>query len=436
MPPVRVLIVGAGSRGGGYAEWIRRHRDVAEVVAVAEPRPEYREPLAEAHGIAPELRFADWREAAALPRLADAALVCTLDDAHLEPAVALADRGYHLLVEKPLAQTRADCEAIVAAAHRNDVLLGVCHVLRYTAYTRMLKEIIDSGRIGEIVSVDHVEPVGFWHQAHSYVRGNWRRTADTAPMLMAKSCHDLDWLRHMIGRDPVRVSSFGSLRHFRPEQAPPGAGERCLDCAAEPTCPYSAPRIYGRFLDEGRTGWPLDVLTPEPTRESVFRALREGPYGRCVYHCDNDAVDHQVVSLEFTGGATATFTMTAFNRARPRETSIYGTHGELFCDGTRITHYDFLTDSTELIDVAAANDGMIESGHGGGDGGLLASFLPAVAAGDPAMVATSGEDALHSHLLVFAAEQARLEGRVVHFDPVSPAPVPASAPVPGSGRFR
>ncbi|RCV52018.1 Gfo/Idh/MocA family protein [Marinitenerispora sediminis] len=426
MSPVRVLIVGAGSRGGNYAKWIRRHPEVAEVVAVAEPRAAYREPLADAHGIAPELRFADWREAAALPRLADAALVCTLDDAHLEPAVALAERGYHLLVEKPLAQTREDCEAIVAAARRHGVLLGVCHVLRYAPYTRLLKEIIDSGRIGEIVSVDHLEPVGFWHQAHSYVRGNWRSAASTAPMLMAKSCHDLDWLRHIVGRDAVAVSSFGSLRHFRADQAPPGAADRCVDCAAEPGCAYSAPRVYGRFLAEGRTSWPLTVLTPEPTEETVAEALRTGPYGRCVYRCDNDVVDHQVVSLEFTGGVTATFTMTAFNRPRPRETRIFGTRGELYCDGERITHYDFLTDSTDVIDVATANDGLIDSGHGGGDGGLLASFLPAVAAGDPSRVATSGEDALRSHLLVFAAEQARLEGRVVRLGPDGPGGAPAA----------
>nr|WP_221308640.1 Gfo/Idh/MocA family oxidoreductase [Nocardiopsis mwathae] len=410
------MIVGAGSRGGGYARWIENNPGAARVVAVAEPRPEYREPLADAHGVPPEARFDDWRAAAARPRLADVALVCTLDDDHRAPSEAFAGLGYHLLVEKPLAQTRADCEAIVAAARRNGVLLGVCHVLRYARYTLMLKEIIDSGGIGEVVSVDHVEPVGFWHQAHSYVRGNWRREADTAPMLLAKSCHDLDWLRHIIGRDAVAVSSFGSLKHFRPEEAPPGAGERCVDCAAEPDCPYSALRIYRRFLDRGRTGWPLDVLTPDPGPRTIEAALRDGPYGRCVYHCDNDVVDHQVVGLEFTGGVTAAFTMTAFTRAGPRRTAIYGTRGELACDGEHITRYDFLTDTTEVIDVAAADTGMIDTGHGGGDAGLLASFFRAVAAGDPDMVVTSGQDALHSHLMVFAAEQARREGRVVRLE--------------------
>ncbi|CAM3702674.1 Gfo/Idh/MocA family oxidoreductase [Nocardiopsis rhodophaea] len=417
MSPVRVMIVGAGSRGGGYARWIKNNPEVAQVVAVAEPRPEYREPLADALGLPPEARFDGWRAAAALPRMADVALVCTLDDAHLEPSVAFADLGYHLLVEKPLAQTQRDCETIVAAARRNSVLLGVCHVLRYAHYTRMLREIIGSGAIGEIVSVDHVEPVGFWHHAHSYVRGNWRREADTAPMLLAKSCHDLDWLRYIIGRDAVAVSSFGTLKHFRPQDAPPGAGERCVSCAVEPDCPYSALRIYHRFLNRGRTGWPLDVLTPAPTPETIDAALRDGPYGRCVYHCDNDVVDHQVVALEFTGGVTATFTMTAFTKAGPRRTAIYGTRGELACDGERITHYDFLTDTTEVIDVAAGNSGMIDTGHGGGDAGLLGSFLPAVAAGDPDLVVTSGQDALRSHLMVFAAEQARHEGRVVRLEP-------------------
>ncbi|WP_046468408.1 Gfo/Idh/MocA family protein [Allosalinactinospora lopnorensis] len=416
MAPVRVLIVGAGARGGRYADWIRRHPDVAEVVAVAEPRAQYREPLADTHHLPPERRFSGWEEAAAHPRLADVALICTLDDLHLRPAIAFADLGYHLLVEKPLAQTPEECAAIVAAARRNNVLLGVCHVLRYAPYTRLLRTLVDSGRIGEVVSVDHIEPVGFWHYAHSYVRGNWRRTEDSAPMLLAKSCHDLDWLRHIVGREAVAVSSFGSLRHFRPEQAPEGAADRCLDCPVEHSCPYSAPRIYGRFLDRGVTGWPLTVLTPVPSQRTVTEALREGPYGRCVYRSDNDVVDHQVVSLEFAGGATATFTVSAFNRARPRETFVHGTHGELYCDGTRITHHDFLTDSTETLDVAEHNDGLIGSGHGGGDGNLLASFFPAVAARDPAKVITDGEDTLRSHLLVFAAEQARREGRVIRLD--------------------
>ncbi|GAB3499029.1 Gfo/Idh/MocA family protein [Nocardiopsis coralliicola] len=413
MQPVRVLVVGAGSRGAAYARWIADHPEVARVVAVAEPREVRRDLLADEAGVPAEARFADWRDAAAAPRMADVALVCTLDDAHVEPALAFAARGYHLLVEKPLAPTAEECARIVAAAREAGVLLGVCHVLRYAPYTRVVKGMIDSGRIGDVASVEHLEPVGFWHQAHSYVRGNWRSTRTAAPMLLAKSCHDLDWLRHIVGRDAVAVSSFGSLRHFRPEEAPPGAAQRCLDCAAEPDCAYSAPRIYGRFLAEGRTGWPLDVLTPEPTPESVAEALRTGPYGRCVYDCDNDVVDRQVVAVEFEGGATATFTMTAFNRPRPRRTTVFGTRGELHCDGDTVTVYDFLTDTSETVEADPTGGGMADSGHGGGDGGLLASFLPAAAAGDAGRVETSGEDALASHLLVFAAEEARRERRVV-----------------------
>ncbi|WP_017626509.1 Gfo/Idh/MocA family protein [Nocardiopsis chromatogenes] len=411
MAPIRVLVVGAGSRGSAYAAWIREHPGIARVVAVAEPRPAYRDRLADACGVPHEARFSDWREAAALPRTADAALVCTLDDAHLEPALAFAASGHHLMVEKPLAQTPADCTAIVEAAQRAGVLLSVGHVLRHAPYTRLVTSLLEAGRIGRVTGIDHIEPVGFWHHAHSYVRGNWRRAADAAPMLLAKSCHDLDWIRYVVGREPTAVSSFGSLRHFRPEEAPEGAAERCTECPVEPECAYSAPRIYGRFLEKGGTGWPLDVLTPEPTAESVAEALRTGPYGRCVYHCDNDVVDRQVVALEFAGGATGTFTMTAFTQAGHRRTTLFGTDGELYCDGDTVTVYDFLTRTTETLKPESAEGAG--AGHGGGDGGLLSAFFAGIAADDPELVETSGEDALRSHLLVFAAERARTEGRVV-----------------------
>jgi predicted dehydrogenase len=293
-------------------------------------------------------------------------------------------------------------------------------VLRYAPYTAVLRDLLAAGRIGEIVSVEHLEPVGFAHYAHSYVRGNWRRADESAPMLLAKSCHDLDWLRYVVGRPVRAVSSFGSLRLFTPAGRPAEAADRCPDCVLRHSCAYSAVRIYDEHLAAGDTAWPLSVLTPDPTPESVAEALRTGPYGRCVWACDNDAVDHQVVALEFDGGATATFTMTAFTTSRPRETRIFGTHGEIFCTGSAIRVTDFRTRQTLTVDVedigAAGSPDPLLSGHNGGDAALMDAFVTAVATRDAGWLGTTAADALAAHELVFAAERARREGRVVHTD--------------------
>jgi predicted dehydrogenase len=409
---VRLAIVGAGARGAIYAACAARHPDV-DIVAVAEPRDEQRQRLAEAHGIAGRLAFRDWREMTALAPLADAAIIATSDAEHLEPATALARRGYHLLLEKPMAPTADECRRIVAAARAAGVMISVCHVLRYTRYTELLKQLVDAGRVGHVASVSHLEPVGYWHQAHSFVRGNWRNTAESSPMLLAKSCHDLDWLRHVVGRPCLSVSSFGSLQHFRPERRPPAATERCLDCPVERECPYSAVKIYLDRLRAGVTHWPVDVLTSDLTEAGVTEALRAGPYGRCVYACDNDVVDHQVVIMEFEGGVTASFTMTGFTRQRDRETRVFGTRGELYGDGRHIEIYDFLTDEIETLDTGAASDGTPLSGHGGGDQGVVDNFLEALRAGDEGVLRTLCAETLESHLMVFAAERSRRERRVV-----------------------
>ncbi|MEW6751752.1 MAG: Gfo/Idh/MocA family oxidoreductase [Candidatus Latescibacterota bacterium] len=410
---VTLLIVGAGSRGTGYAAYAHQHPDRARVVGVAEPRPFYRERLERTHQIPADHVFADWRQAAERPRFADAVVIATQDAMHVEPAETFAARGYHMLLEKPMAPDEEGCRRIHRAVTRAGILFAVCHVMRYTAYTQRLKGLLDAGVLGDLVSVQHLEPVGYWHQAHSFVRGNWRNEAQSSPMLLAKSCHDLDWLRYIMGLPCLRASSFGSLKHFRREEKPARAGHatRCLECGFELECPYSARRIYLGRLAAGHTGWPVDVLTPTVTVEGVTEALRLGPYGRCVYECDNDVVDHQVVNLEFAGGRTASFTMTAFNRSRNRETRIFGTRGEVWGDGQRLEHFDFLTDRTEVIDTTVS-DGSRQGGHGGGDYGLMHSFVEAVASGRPQHVLSGPDESLETHLMVFAAERARRCGTV------------------------
>ncbi len=413
MPPIRLLVVGAGSRGAIYAAYAREHPDAVRIVGVAEPRDFYRDRLAREHELAPELVVADWRELAALPKLAAGVIIATPDAVHAEPAIAFADLGYHLLLEKPMAPSPEECRRIAEAAARNRVILAVCHVMRYTRYTEQLKAIVASGRLGDIVSLAHLEPVGYWHQAHSFVRGNWGNEARSASMLLAKSSHDLDWIRHVVGERCVEVASFGSRRHFRRDAQPAGAADRCLDCAVESTCPYSAVKIYLGRVRAGYTSWPVDVLTPDLTETGVTAALRTGPYGRCVYACDNDVVDHQVVSLRFESGATASFTMTGFTRQRDRETRLFGTRGELYGNGSTIEVHDFLSDRTETIRTDVESDGSIVTGHGGGDARLMEQFVAAVALGDPSRIRSGPTDSLETHLMVFAAEESRREGRMV-----------------------
>ncbi|MBN6053083.1 Gfo/Idh/MocA family oxidoreductase [Nonomuraea sp. RK-328] len=401
---VTLAVVGAGSRGATYA----RHAvetGQARVVAVADPVPGRRDRFPGAAS------YADWRELAALPRQADALVIATQDRDHVEPAVRFAELGYDILLEKPMAVSEEDCRRIVAAAESSGVIFAVCHVMRYTSYTRTLKAMLDAGRIGEIVSVQHLEPVGWWHQAHSYVRGNWRRTDESTFMLLAKSCHDLDWLVHLTGRNVTRVSSFGGLHHFRPENRPAGAAGRCLDCAVEPTCPYSAKRIYLPLA--GRHEWPLSVLTDDVSEAGVLDALRTGPYGRCVYDCDNDVVDHQVVNMEFEGGVTAAFTMTGFTPAAHRQTRIFGTRGSIDGDGERLTVHDFVTGRSETVDTRPPGDATARGGHGGGDAGLVDAFITAVRNRDRATVLSSPSESLHSHLIAWAAERSRLTGETV-----------------------
>jgi predicted dehydrogenase len=311
-----------------------------------------------------------------------------------------------------MAPDEAGCRRIHRAVKEAGVMLAVCHVLRYTAVTQRIKQLIDQGAVGDIVSVQRLEPVGYWHQAHSFVRGNWRNETESSFMLLAKSCHDLDWIRHIMGVSCQSLASFGSLKHFKKEEQPEGASDRCLDCQIEPECPYSAKKIYLGRVAQGQTGWPTNVLTPNVTKESVLQALRTGSYGRCVYDCDNDVVDNQIVNMQFEGGRTASFTMTAFNQAGHRKTHIFGTKGELYGDGTKIQHFDFLTDKTKEIDTSAT-DASLLGGHGGGDYGIMNSFVDAVAHNDPSRVLSGADESLETHRMVFAAEKARREHRVV-----------------------
>lgn len=407
MKPVTAIILGAGSRGATYASFAKEYPDQLQIVAIAEPRRDWLELLAEALNIPQENRFSCWEELLKLPRMADCCFVCTLDDDHTAPAIRAMELGYHILLEKPMSNTEAECRLITETANRTGRTLAVCHVLRYTPFYMTLKKLIDDRKIGQVTTINQIENVGYWHQAHSFVRGNWRTLRETSPMLLQKSCHDMDIILWLMGRNCTKVQSFGSLRHFTPENAPVGAPKRCLDgCPHAENCPYYAPKLY---MDMNRTGWPVDVITTDMSLEGRRKALEEGPYGRCVYHCDNDVVDRQVVNLEFEGGAVATFTMTGLSADFSRQLKIFGTEGQITADmGTkRIVLHRFGEEKQEI----SVDMGTNASGHGGGDFGLMAEFVSLLRDGGESR--TSANVSLQSHLICFAAERSREESVVV-----------------------
>ena len=404
MKQVTAVLVGAGARGQVYAEYARQHPEELRIVAVAEPRQDRRELACRAHGVGPERSFSSWEPLLEKPRMADAALICTLDGLHTAPALAALEKGYHVLLEKPMSNSEAECRAIAAAAERGGRVLCVCHVLRYTPFYATLKRLVDEGAVDEVAALAQIENVGYWHHAHSFVRGNWRSGA-VSPMILQKSCHDMDILLWLVGRRCERVASFGSLRHFDAAHAPKGAPARCLDgCPASGSCPYYAPRIY---LTEN-VGWPTDMLTTDLSREGREKALREGPYGRCVYRCDNDVVDRQVVNLEFEGGAVASFAMTAFTTDMARQLKITGTGGQITADMNtgRISLHRFGQADPQVIPVEAPPE-TNNYGHGGGDYYLKRDFERAVRQGGAQML-SSAQASLQGHLICFAAERSRL----------------------------
>lgn len=407
--PSTLVLIGAGNRGADvYGRYAFRHPEEFQFVAVAEPVAERRESFAAMHGIPPERTFSSWEDLLRGERLADAAVIATPDRLHYDPAMAAMALGYDVLLEKPLAVDPAQCLALEEEAIKRQRLLLACHVLRYSPFFTTIGQLIAEGRIGRIISIQHNENVGYWHMAHSYVRGNWRNTSESSPMILAKSCHDLDILLWLAGGECTRVASFGSLAHFRAEDAPLGAVKRCLDgCSAEPACPFSARRIYLG----ANTDWPVSVISQDTSLDARAEALRTGPYGRCVYACDNDVVDHQTVALEFANGVTAAFTMCGLTHEISRTIKIMGTAGEIggHLERNEIALHAFADGRLTVMRPTGPTDAV----HGGGDEGLMRAFASALRAGRLDDRPASVQMAAHSHLLAFAAEEARLKGKVV-----------------------
>ena len=324
--------------------------------------------------------------------------------------------GYDILLEKPIAQTLEQCRKLVEYARSKKKIVCLTHVLRYSPYFLKLKEMIDTGRIGDLVSIQHFEPVDHIHMSHSYVRGSWHDSVKSTPLVLAKSSHDLDILYWLIGKPCRRVVAFGGLDHFKAEHAPKGSTLRCTDgCAVESTCPFSALKIYYR----NRTWlYVFDLPEEEPARgEAILNSLKTTDYGRCVYHCDNDQPDHFVMSMEFEGNVTVNFSIEAFTSYSGRRTRIMGTRGDIVGDMEHFTLTDFATGEKMVYDANAEDaENYKGAGHGGGDAGMIRDWIEAVRRQDASVMSTPLDDSLESHIMAFAAEQSRKSGQVVELE--------------------
>ena len=409
-------IIGLGSRGKDtYAKTAKLFPEKLRITAIADIDPMKVEEVRKEYGVPEENCFSSAEELLEQEKLADVMFITTQDRQHVAHAVPALKKGYDLLLEKPVSPSVEECRELLRTALRYDRKVVVCHVLRYTPFYRTLKEILDLGRIGETVTVMGIENVGYWHQAHSFVRGNWRNSDTTSPMILQKCCHDMDLLLWLTDKTAKSVSSYGSTYLFRKERAPKGAALRCMDgCAAKETCPFDSEKIYltneKTGVEKGNTDWPCNVLTLHSTPESVREAIRKGPYGRCVYHCDNNVVDHQVVNICMTDGSTISFTMSGFTEENSRYTKFMGTKGEIVADLHRNTiEVREFGKAAEVIDVSKLSEDF--SGHAGGDNRMVEEFLDMLIEGrGPEKSMTTLERSLESHYIALAAERSRLEG--------------------------
>ena len=398
---IRAIVLGAGYRGRAYAAFAKEHPDQLEIVGVADPE--------QAETIPAPRYWGDWRECLASRPEADVVFITLPDALHHEAAMSALDLGYHLLLEKPIATKESECREIIEKATAKGLLVITGHVLRYTRYFAHIKAIMDSGELGEVVSIAHQESVGFFKIAHSHCRGNWSNSVKASPIILQKCSHDFDLFVWWLGRKCRRVTSFGSIKLFRPENRPAGAADRCWECPEkiERSCIWSARKMY---LDYGSQ---LGYMFADTSREAMERVVRETDYGRCVYACDNDVPDHQTVNMEFEGGATVSLVMAGYTERNIRTTRISCTNGEIVGNGESLHICRF--DGSSLTGDGAPFSLRVDnpSRHGGGDFNLVIELLRLLRAGDRDEMRRVTEESLESHLIAFAAEKSRLEGGMV-----------------------
>jgi len=413
---VRFGVVGCGDRGFRvYAQMAKYLPEEMEIVAAADPNPEKLAAIQKEFSLPDQCCFSSGDALLKQDKMADALILATLDRDHVRYAIPALKKGYALLMEKPISPSLEECQALEKVYQQEKQPVVICHVLRYTDIYRTLKHLLDSKIIGTVEVVESEENVGYWHQAHSFVRGNWRNSDTTSPMILQKCCHDMDlfvWLFHSRG---LSVSSLGDLSFFKKENAPQGSNERCWNCAVKAKCPFDAEKIYlsnpeTGFL-KGNKDWPVRVVSMNPSEDNLRAALKNGPYGRCVFRCDNNVVDRQLVQIRMENGVLISHMMTAFSPVPHRAIRILGSEGEIRGNEDLSAFIvqrfgeEAKTVSLEHFEESAPLD---LQGHSGGDYGLMKDFLALLRNGEKAEGLTELPVSLESHYLCFAAEASRL----------------------------
>ena len=404
----KLALIGAGQRGRIYADYAFEHKR-AEICYLVEPDPKRMQEAKEKYKLDDDHVFADPAEFYKLGKVCDAVIIATMDRQHYEHTMGALQLGYDILLEKPISPDLQECLDIRNLAMEKGCRIMVCHVLRYTGFWASIKKLVDSGELGKVIDIQHNENIGNFHIAHSFVRGNWRNSDIASSLIMQKSCHDMDLLTWIVGSKAKSVSSFGDLTYFKAENAPEGSADRCVNCKAK-DCRFDARKAYLPIAGD----WPATVLSVDQSQAGLMKAIEEGPYGRCVFHCDNNVCDHQVAVFEFENGVHATFNLSGFTNRMCRTIKIMCENGEIRGDDglNEIEVIRFTSNWQAAPYVKKYQPDLREGFHGGGDSGLMEQFLDLLD-GDDVENLSAIDKSIESHVMAIAAEKARVEHRVI-----------------------
>ncbi len=420
MKRLKAVVIGAGTRGRGYSKIMASTPEKYELLAVADLNKERRDYIGDLYDIKEEMRFDSWDALFEKGKIADIAVISTSDMDHYIPAMKAIELGYDIVLEKPISPDPLECKEIAENAEKHGTKIVVCHVLRYTPLYSTLKKALEDGVIGDIITVNHEECVWNQHFCHSFVRGHFSNTDTSAPLLLAKCCHDMDILQWLVDKKCLKVQSFGSTKYFCEKNMPEGAPDFCIEgCPHEKDCLYSALKIYLDSDNEVyKRCWFRDrcVLNPTPTIEEKKEALHHVNHGRCVFKAGNNVCDHQTVNMLFEDDVTVTFTVSGFSNGN-RWTHITGTKGQLHANlkgYAPIEVFNFETGETTYIPVEENKNAI--GGHAGGDDGIIESLYEYMTTGVRTSQVSEIGISSDNHMIVFAAEKSRETGEVVDLE--------------------